>query len=132
MKLGDLELLEKVLDLCYLRHEIISSNISNAETPGYVPKDIDFETALKNATSPVEAVTLKVTDPRHISPGSEAVIRPAVVSVYSPYPSLDGNRISIEEEMARLSKNTLEYQALIKIVSKKFSELRFVINEGRR
>lgn len=39
--------LKKVLDVSSLKQKVIASNIANASTPGYKPKDIDFEKELK-------------------------------------------------------------------------------------
>ena len=38
--------LENVIGLTQRRHALITSNISNLDTPGYKAKDIDFKTAL--------------------------------------------------------------------------------------
>ena len=39
----------KVLQLRAQRQEVLSSNIANADTPGFKARDFDFATALKNA-----------------------------------------------------------------------------------
>lgn len=43
--------LERYLDLVSTRQQLVSSNIANADTPGYKTRDIDFGTELRNATS---------------------------------------------------------------------------------
>ncbi len=40
----------KALQLRAQRQEVLSSNIANADTPGFKARDFDFSTALKNAT----------------------------------------------------------------------------------
>jgi flagellar basal body rod protein FlgB len=46
-----MKLLQKVLDLRSKNQEIISSNIANAETPGYAAQSFTFEEQLKGALS---------------------------------------------------------------------------------
>ena len=41
--------LDKAMDASALRHEAISNNISNADTPNYKRQDVDFETQLAKA-----------------------------------------------------------------------------------
>ena len=41
--------LERYLDLVTFRHELISSNLANVDTPGYRTQDIDFESEMRRA-----------------------------------------------------------------------------------
>ncbi len=127
-----MDVLQKALDLCSIRHEILSANISNADTPNYIPEDIDFEAEIKRVVGGGGTIELISTNPKHIVPTRSTEVKPRVFPVGRLYPSLDGNAVDIDRQMAELSKNTLEYQALVRILTKKFSELRYVITEGRR
>ena len=33
------------------RHEVLSANIANADTPGYRPRDLDFNAAMRSSCS---------------------------------------------------------------------------------
>ena len=44
-----LEVLSTALDVSAKRHNLITSNISNIDTIGYKPKDLDFKKTLKRA-----------------------------------------------------------------------------------
>ena len=48
-----------------MRQEIISSNIANAETPGYKAKRLEFEKALARALDVDGQMGMKVEDGRH-------------------------------------------------------------------
>ena len=48
---GRLDTLSSALQLRAQRQQILASNIANVDTPGYIARDIDFNTALQNATS---------------------------------------------------------------------------------
>ncbi|MFO0750638.1 MAG: flagellar basal body protein [Myxococcota bacterium] len=41
--------LRAALDLRWRRHEILAHNVANADTPGYKPKDLEFEGILQDA-----------------------------------------------------------------------------------
>ena len=43
------ELLALSLRTRAARHEVLSANIANADTPGYRPKDLDFNAVMKSA-----------------------------------------------------------------------------------
>ncbi|HEY1099415.1 MAG TPA: flagellar basal body protein, partial [Myxococcota bacterium] len=46
---GPLATLEHSLDIRARRHEVLSSNLANIDTPGWQAKDIDFDTAMQQA-----------------------------------------------------------------------------------
>ena len=40
---------EHYLDLVTFRHELISSNLANVDTPGYRTQDVDFDSEVRRA-----------------------------------------------------------------------------------
>jgi flagellar basal-body rod protein FlgB len=58
-----LDVLHKTLDLRQQRHTVLASNIANAETPGFIAKDVRFEEALRAAATPPATATTAHTDP---------------------------------------------------------------------
>jgi flagellar basal-body rod protein FlgB len=127
-------ILEKVLDLRSLRHNLIVSNIANMDTPGYQASELAFGEELAKALRTGENVTLKKTHPRHL-PVREAYlgnIRPKVISSPPLVLRSDLNSVDIDKEMAKLAENTLMYNALAQILSRKFLGLKNAIQEGRR
>ena len=128
---GTINLLSKSMDIRSQRHAIISSNIANAETPGYKVQDISFEDELNKAMGNNTA-ELEKTNARHLSGDTES-------TTVTPHPvesdgnlRNDGNNVSIDEEMSKLAQNTLEYDAAAQILAKKFAYLKYAISEGRR
>ena len=45
----NMQRLENYLDLLTFRHELISSNVANVDTPGYRTQDVDFEGEMRRA-----------------------------------------------------------------------------------
>ena len=46
--------------------------------------------------------------------------------------SVDGNTVCIEDEIVKMTENTLMFNSLVQMLNKKFSMLRYAINEGRK
>lgn len=128
-----IERLEQVLDVRSVRHGVISSNVSNQDTPGYKAKEIDFKKALADANRGGNTVKLAKTNAAHIaSSGTASTFSPEVIlSPSDGSKRLDGNTVNAEKEMTHLAENTLMYQAAAQFIAKKFSGLKNVINEGR-
>ena len=59
--------LEKAISIAQQRNAVITSNISNLDTPGYKSKDINFKSELAKALETDHQKGLVRTNPRHIS-----------------------------------------------------------------
>ena len=63
----------QALNLRTQRHQVLASNIANADTPNYKARDFNFTTAMQNALSrraQVGGIALATTSAGHISGGS--------------------------------------------------------------
>jgi flagellar basal-body rod protein FlgB len=109
--------LQKSLDLRTSRHEVLSANIANAETPGYVARDIPFEKVLARAVQPASVVNLYRTHVSHL--GGNAANALAVETV------AEGGNI------ARLAENNIRFQADIQALTKKLESLKLALSETR-
>lgn len=122
-------LLSKALDFRAVRQTVISGNLANAETPGYVMQEIPFEQELQKA---FDSKSLKSgnTESGHIS-GSEFIMD----NSYNPYKLVreygNPNELNIDNEMAKMAQNNLMYEASTRLLSKKFELLKAVIDSGR-
>ena len=122
--------LQKVLDLRMAQHSLTASNLANADTPGFKAKVLDFRQALAQAVDVGEGGLLR-TDPRHLeAPGFD----PEHLSVteIEPEPwSVDGNSVLAERETARLTENSLMYDAVSRGIDKKLALLAYAMSDGR-
>ncbi|BHH83364.1 flagellar basal body rod protein FlgB [Desulforhopalus sp. 52FAK] len=135
IKLHDqnMQLLSKVLDLRATKAQVISSNIANAETPGFSPSRFEFEEDLANALSSSKNVQLQTSDDKHIPIG------PANFNSVSGKIRLDeekagigdDNNVSVDQEMMALSENELLYETAAQLLKKKMSLLKYVISGGQ-
>ncbi|NPA94648.1 MAG: flagellar basal body rod protein FlgB [Thermodesulfobacteria bacterium] len=133
-----IDIMGKALTLRSKRNAVLSSNIANVDTPGYKSRDLNFdkmmETYLKEKGVEVDhgkggassEIPLRVTNPRHLR-GEEPEPPPAiVVSEERGVP----NNVDLDEEMAKLSANNIQYQLTTQMLIKKFEMLKTAITEG--
>ncbi len=129
----NLEVLKKALDASSMRQQTITNNIANINTKDYKAKRVLFEDELKKAIGSDDMKGLTTTNEKHIG-GSESIrkINPSIVEDTSTSVKSDGNSVDIDIEMVNLAKNQLIYNTIVQQTSKKYSNLRYIINEGRR
>lgn len=110
------------------RSQAISDNIANIDTPGYVAKEVPFETELRRQLgrfgSPMAA-----TDPRHFSAGGRSANQLGVQQAAQLLSSSrrDGNSVDIDAEMIELAETQMRYQAAGSALSNRIDILRTVI-----
>jgi flagellar basal-body rod protein FlgB len=107
-------LLEKALNIRSFYHKVLASNIANVETPGYKEKDIDFVSELKRSTNS------STSDIEVIEKASQNGVD-----------GIDGNSVNMEDQIVKLSENTMMFSACVQLINKKFSMMKYVINGGR-
>jgi flagellar basal-body rod protein FlgB len=100
------------------RQRLIASNIANADTPGYVAKDMDFASALRQATGQAALPgQMNATAAGHIQPmagaRSEAGLRYATAS----QTNLDRNTVDMDRERASFADNSVKYEATLRFIN---------------
>lgn len=118
------------LNLRLANQNVISSNIANADTPGYKAKRLDFEQALRSQLASDDRVQLEVSDPEHLVPQESDPIHPEIYEDPNGVESLDGNTVNRSEEMARLVQNQMLYNTSVELLRKKLSMLRSAIQDS--
>jgi flagellar basal-body rod protein FlgB len=131
---GNFPLVEKSLDLRAKRHELIVSNIANADTPHYKSFDILIEEELQKTDSPPATLPLETTHRSHLQrSASDGMDHVTIHTRESDGLSLrgDGNTVDMDREMVNLSENSLIYRASSQIIGKMFGALKAAINSGK-
>ena len=121
------------LALRQLRNNVTSSNIANAETPGYQAKKMDFENALARALDMDGMNNLSVTNPDHMNSGGTTVgkVRPDIYEDPEGQLNNDGNSVDLEKEMSALSENAIMYKTALQLINKKMAALKYAAGDGR-
>jgi flagellar basal-body rod protein FlgB len=104
--------LHKIVQAANARQKVISSNIANADTPGYKAKDIKFGNFLKNE------VKLATTSAKHISSTNSTGVNGKIVSEHNPSWG-DRNNVELNVEVAKMTENSLRHSAAVKILNSK-------------
>ena len=125
-----LDLHSKALVLRAERQRVIASNIANADTPGYLARDLNFKDAMNAATSGGLSAssssaqgsgTNGMTNSRHIplSGGSIGTLGGASNLAYTAQtqPSLDGNSVDLDRERANFVDNSVRYEATLRFIN---------------
>lgn len=135
-----IEVLSRSVDLRTRNQNLIASNLANAETPGYTPKNLEFEGQLQAAVKKTSARGRRdepgaVTHPGHIPlrGGAERLsqVQGRVVETPSATPGRDGNSVELENEMGRMMQNQVLFNASVQLLAKKFEGLRSALREGK-
>jgi len=128
---GTVSILEDVLDLRSVKHNLIVSNITNMDTPNYKAFDVVIDEELDRVGGAKKNVELEKSQQGHLSSTSVGPVGYRVEPVPQSTLKGDGNSVDIERTMASLTENSLLYNALAQILSKKFQGLLNVIDGGK-
>jgi flagellar basal-body rod protein FlgB len=105
------------------RQRIIASNIANADTPGYVAREMDFASALRAATGGAStpaaqaAAGLATTASGHIPLQG---VTPGALALKYAAPSqtnLDSNTVDMDRERASFADNSVKYEATLRFIN---------------
>jgi len=115
---------EQALNVRVKRAEVLANNLANADTPGFKARDLDFKAALNkqmgSAQNGIEMAMSK-TNSNHISTRGES--GDALLYKNPTQPSIDGNTVDTQQEMAAYMKNAMDYQASFQFLNGKFKAL---------
>ena len=95
------QLLEAAMRGSWQRETALTSNIANADTPGYKRQEVNFESELQgamNSGEPLEQVQFQT----EVQPEEDGP---------------NGSSVSVDQESAKLAENGLDYQAITQVMS---------------
>ena len=146
--------LERALDVRLARQNVLGGNLANMDTPGFVPRDVDFAAAmgaggtgapggtapgappvpgLEPAPAPGELpLNLASYTPPSLSaaPGLPGGLSSTVSAGPASAAGIDGNAVDADRTLVALAENALQYGAAAKAISKKLAILRYVASDG--
>jgi flagellar basal-body rod protein FlgB len=103
--------IEQYMNLVSARQKIVSSNIANADTPGYQTKDIDFRAEMENQMA-----------------GGDT--KPNVIEVSGLKTKNDGNNVDMDREARLLAENALRFSVAENLAHSQISTIRTAIDEA--
>jgi len=116
----------KALDLRTQRHQVLASNVANADTPGYKARDFDFSAAMTQAMGGEVAggqLALATTRPAHL-PGAAGHGMASLQYRRELQSAVDGNTVDMDVERVQIADNAMQYQVVAQLISDRFQGLR--------
>ncbi|MBQ4854404.1 flagellar basal body rod protein FlgB [Rhodanobacter sp. B2A1Ga4] len=119
----------QALDLWQRRTEVLANNLANADTPGYLARDIDFRKVLAAAGGASDTLPLQATGPGQIDAAGPAA--DGLAYRVPTQPSMDGNTVDAQAEQAAFAANGVHYQASLSFITAQIRMLRTAISGGQ-
>jgi len=105
------------------RQRVIAENVANADTPGYIGRDLNQPTDFAAALRDGGGVRMSRTSAMHIAPAGSAARFEAHKAPDSET-TLDGNSVVVEEQMLKMAESRMAYDAAIGFYQKSMSMIR--------
>jgi len=107
------EVLTRFMDVANLRHQVVANNIANVNTPEFQSLLVEFEKSAEQAIASPSGNLKNVQPSVHADPN--AVVR------------RDGNTVDVDQEMARLHKNSLMFRTYAQVLATNINMMRTAI-----
>jgi flagellar basal-body rod protein FlgB len=105
------------------RQRVIAENVANADTPGYVGRDLSQPTDFAAALRDGGGLRMTRTSAMHIAPAGSTARFEATAAPDSET-TLDGNSVVVEEQMLKMAESRMAYDAAIGLYQKSMQMLR--------
>lgn len=113
------------------RQSILAENVANAETPGYKARDLkaySFADHLADASS--AELVADLTNPGHIAVSSGDGDGFAAVRAGDFEVTPEGNAVTLEDEMMKISANQMDYQAITTLYTRSLRMIRTALGRA--
>lgn len=118
------------MDLRTQRHQVLASNIANADTPNYKARDFDFRTAMQSAlaaSASVGGLEMARTATGHLE-GSAGNGGFNLQYRRETQSAVDGNTVDMDVERAQIAENAMQYEVLTRLISDRLQGMRSALS----
>ena len=115
-------LLGSFLDVQSRRAEVVAGNLANADTPGYVARELDFGDFLREAAA--QSLAPNQTERKEL-------VQPRVIDQQATTIGIDGNTVDAGREMSTLAEAGTKYLEGTQLLQMRLRTLRAAIREGK-
>jgi flagellar basal-body rod protein FlgB len=119
-----IDMLSKMLDYRSKRHQLLTSNIANLDTPGYRSSDLEFNKNLERAIRSSGTLPLTTDHPVHMTGRTGGKDSSYTVR-------REEGQAGLDKEMARLAENQLQYNMTVEMLARKFRGIGNVVKETK-
>jgi flagellar basal-body rod protein FlgB len=109
-------LLSKLMDATAVRHEVVSHNLANLNTPGYQRLEATFEDQFQKALFGTADVSRAEGIKARVQPAQDATTRP------------DGNSVDLDKELGELQRTALMFPTYTKLLEARIGMMRRAMN----
>jgi len=126
------------LDYRAMRQDMIASNIANADTPFYRPRDVSFEDTLRTKKAEIfseknNKLEMAQTNKAHIPLHDEKSSKKSTTFFRDGHMARnDGNSVDLDVETTEMSKNSIMFNALIQARKKQTNIFKSVIDASSK
>lgn len=108
-------------------HRILANNIANADTPGFTPTELDFQTTLQRSLEDRDHVDLRTTRTRHLDYRTYQPKFERLVFLSKN----DYNGVDLDDQMSKLAENRGRYTTYAALLSKQYRTYRNMLDSLR-
>lgn len=121
----ELSVFSQAMNLRTQRHQVLASNIANADTPNYKARDFSFESAMQNAMAGRGngSIALATTSGGHLQGAGNGGLAPLQFR-RETQSAVDGNTVDMDVERSQITENALQYQIVSQLISDQFKGIR--------
>lgn len=129
MRLEDMAVFSRLGDALRFHTErarVLAENVANADTPGFVPRDIaggEPANVVGKSTGPAPMALVRA-HPEHFASDGRAVRRYEAASSPDTEVTKDGNAVVLEEQISRVAETRLAYETTVGVYQKSLGLLR--------
>ncbi|MCH8862705.1 MAG: flagellar basal body rod protein FlgB [Proteobacteria bacterium] len=139
-KIPVMDAIVKKMNWLNRRQRVIADNVANADTPGYVARDLkpqDFSGLLQQAPRSGAArgkPRMTITNARHMTAGGGGGVKGGKGTVVSESheASPTGNTVILEEQMIKMASTQMEYGKMVSLYRRHVGLLKASLGRGQR
>lgn len=125
----EIQPLRASLDYHLERQNILTANVANVDTPGYIPRDLQRVDQTSFAAE--LRMALQKTQPGHLPGGGASATTGRVVDDTTAGCGNDGNFVSLDREAAKVASNQLRYDIVSTLIAGELADLALAANDGK-
>ena len=105
------------------RHSVLAGNVANVDTPDFRPLDLERYPTTSDSRS------IATTHSGHLTLSSTDGVS-FFFDDANATPSMDGNTVNLERELAKVDANRVRYGVNSRLITKRLAALRYAASDG--
>lgn len=117
-----IQMMQDRLSLNSTNQKLISGNLANINTPGYRTRELSFDNVLRESLEE-QVLHMVRSSKSHFAPNEP-------LQAMQDQEVIETGPVDLDNEMVKLTKNSIEYQYMVSMLNKKFSMIKTALAEG--